>query len=83
MLSGIDQNVLDQLLRTETTDDIPEDAIFMATATLGESTKAAVAAAEAWLAEQESDDAPAELAGAGTTPEADIPDPSDNNREEA
>ena len=52
MLSGVHENVRDQLLKTETTEDIPEDAIFMATATLGESTRAAVAAAEVWLAEQ-------------------------------
>jgi len=57
MLSGIHENVLAQLLRTETTEDIPEDAIFMATPTVGESTKAALAAAEAWLAEQGDDEA--------------------------
>ena len=50
MLSGVRQNVLDQLLRTETTEVIPEDRIFMATDTLGESTKDALAAANAWLA---------------------------------
>jgi SulP family sulfate permease len=60
MMSGIHENVLEQLLRTETTESIPEDALFMATATLGESTRAAVAAAEAWLAEQEPDEVAAE-----------------------
>jgi SulP family sulfate permease len=52
MLSGVHENMKEQLLRTETTESIPEDSIFMATATLGESTRAAVAAAEVWLAEQ-------------------------------
>jgi SulP family sulfate permease len=66
MLSGVHENVLEQLLRTETTESIPDDAIFMATTTIGESTKAALAAAEAWLAaeaqlaEQESSEATAE-----------------------
>ena len=49
MLSGVHENVHDQLLRTETTESVPEDAIHMATNILGESTKAAVAAAQAWL----------------------------------
>jgi SulP family sulfate permease len=51
MLSGVSQNVLDQLLRTETTESIPEDIIFMATDTLGESTRDALTAANAWLAQ--------------------------------
>jgi SulP family sulfate permease len=51
MLSGVSQNVLDQILRTETTESVPEDSIFMATDTLGESTRDALAAAEAWLAQ--------------------------------
>jgi SulP family sulfate permease len=55
MLSGVHEKVRDQLYRTETTEDIPEDAIFMATPTVGESTKVALAAAEAWLAEQGDD----------------------------
>jgi SulP family sulfate permease len=50
MMSGVHENVKEQLLRTETTESIPEDAIFMATATLGESTRAAMAAAQEWLA---------------------------------
>jgi SulP family sulfate permease len=57
MLSGIHDKVMEQLLRTETTESIPEDSIYMATPTLGESTRAAVAAAEAWLAEQGDDEA--------------------------
>jgi len=60
MLSGVGQNVLDQMLRTETTESVPEENIFMATDTLGESTKTALEAAEAWLAqapdEQETQD---------------------------
>lgn len=53
MLSGVHENVLAQLLRTETTESIPEDAIHMATDILGESTKEAMATAQAWLAERE------------------------------
>jgi SulP family sulfate permease len=78
MLSGIHEDVLAQLLRTETTEDIPEDAIFMATPTVGESTKAAVAAAEAWLAEQKSDEA-----AAATNPAAGQHELSDHSEEEA
>ena len=51
MLSGVSQNVLDQILRTETTESVPEDSIFMATDTLGESTRDALSAAHKWLAE--------------------------------
>jgi hypothetical protein len=54
-----------QLERTETTESIPEDAIFMATKIVGESTRAAVAAAEAWLAEQEPSEAAVEAAAVG------------------
>ncbi len=52
MLSGVSESVLDQLLRTETTQAIPEDAIHMATNTLGASTKAAIDAARTWQTEQ-------------------------------
>ena len=45
--------VLAQLLRTETTESIPEDAIYMATDILGESTNTAYASAQAWLAKEE------------------------------
>lgn len=55
MLSGVNETVMDQLQRTETTEVIPEDAIFMATDTLGESTQQALAAAEKWIASTESD----------------------------
>lgn len=51
MLSGVGQNLLDQLRRTETTKSVPEDNIFMATDTLGESTRNALSVAHAWLAE--------------------------------
>jgi SulP family sulfate permease len=53
LLSGVNETVLEQLRRTETTEDVPEDAIFMATATIGESTRAAAAAAREWLALEE------------------------------
>lgn len=54
MLSGVHQNVLDQLLRTETTESVPEDAIYEATDILGESTKIAMVTAQAWLDAKES-----------------------------
>ena len=53
MLSGLSESVLDQLLRTETTEVIPEAAIHMATPTLGESTKAALDAARTWQWERD------------------------------
>jgi SulP family sulfate permease len=53
MLSGVHPKVKDQLQRTETTEDIPEEIIFMATPVLGESTKAALAAAQEWLARED------------------------------
>jgi SulP family sulfate permease len=56
MLSGVHEDVLAQIQRTETTESVPEDAIYMATPTLGESTRAALSAAEAWLAGQAADD---------------------------
>jgi len=52
VLSGVSQNVLNQLIRTETTESVPEDSVFMATDTLGESTKAALSAASKWLTEE-------------------------------
>lgn len=60
MLSGVSESVLDQLLRTETTKAIPEDAIHMATSTLGESTKAALDAARKWQEEHEEGNAATE-----------------------
>ena len=53
MLSGLSESVLDQLLRTETTEAIREAAIHMATPTLGESTKAALDAARTWQWERD------------------------------
>ena len=50
MLSGVSEEVLAQLLRTETHETVPLEDIFMATPVLGESTRAALAAAEAWQA---------------------------------
>ena len=51
ILSGVSEKVKEQLDKTETTETIPEEDIFMATNKLGASTKAAIEAAEAWLAE--------------------------------
>ena len=53
MLAGVHPKVKEQLQRTETTEDIPEEIIFMATPILGESTKSAVAAAKDWLARED------------------------------
>ena len=49
MLSGVTQNVWDQLARTETFETIPEEDIFLANETLGGSTKQAMSAAQSWL----------------------------------
>jgi SulP family sulfate permease len=51
MLSGVHEHVREQLMRTETTEDIPEDGIHMATDTLGASTSEALTAARKWLEE--------------------------------
>ncbi len=48
ILSGVSQNVREQLERTETFEMIPEADVFMAEETLGGSTKKAMVAAEAW-----------------------------------
>jgi hypothetical protein len=53
MLSDVHENVKAQLLRTETTEAIPEDSMFMATDVLGASTREALAAAQMWLANKE------------------------------
>lgn len=50
MLSGVHDNVMAQLERTETTDDVPVEDIFLATPRMGESTLQALAAADAWRA---------------------------------
>ena len=52
ILSGVSEMVKEQLDRTETTETIPEGDIFMACSKLGASTKAAIRAAEIWLAEE-------------------------------
>ena len=70
MLSGVHETVLEQLRRTETTDDIPEEAIYMATAVIGESTRAAMAGAQEWLASEEE---------AGETAAVEPEDASDQN----
>jgi SulP family sulfate permease len=54
MMSGVTDKVREQLLVTETTDDIPAEDLFMATEVLGESTLAAMAAAQQWLDETRS-----------------------------
>jgi hypothetical protein len=51
MLAGVGTHVLEQLRKTETTETIPEEDIFMATDTLGGATVKALAAAEKWLEE--------------------------------
>jgi SulP family sulfate permease len=55
MLSGVGDHVLDQIRKTETTDTIPEDDIYVATDVLGEATLRALADAERWLAEDPGD----------------------------
>jgi hypothetical protein len=51
ILAGVSEHVLEQIRKTETTESIPEDDIFMATDTLGGATVAALAAAKKWLEE--------------------------------
>ena len=51
MLSGVSQNVWDQLARTETFETIPEADVYLTEEILGGSTKRAMADAEAWLAQ--------------------------------
>ncbi len=48
-LSGVSQNVWDQLARTETFETIPEADVFMIEETMGGSTKKAISAAAEWL----------------------------------
>ena len=78
MLSGVHEDLMAQLARTETTESIPEDAIHMATPVLGESTREALAVAEAWLAKQKSDEATV-----ATTTTAGPHSSSDHSEEEA
>jgi SulP family sulfate permease len=49
MLCGVSEGVRERLERTETTDTIPPEDIFMADDTLGSSTRRALAAAQQWL----------------------------------
>ncbi len=51
MLSGVSQNVWEQLDRTETFETIPQEDVFLAEELLGGSTTKAMAAAEDWLAQ--------------------------------
>jgi SulP family sulfate permease len=51
ILSGVSERVWDQLARTETFDTIAEEDVFRAEETLGSSTKQAMTAAHAWLAQ--------------------------------
>jgi SulP family sulfate permease len=51
MLSGVSERVKEQLDKTETTETVPEEDIFMASSVLGASTRAAIRSAETWLAE--------------------------------
>jgi hypothetical protein len=51
MLAGVGEHVIEQLRKTETTETILEEDIFMATDTLGGATVEALAAAEKWLEE--------------------------------
>lgn len=50
ILSGVSEKVKEQLDRTETTEMIPEVDIFLSSGRLGGSTKAAIEAANRWLA---------------------------------
>ena len=52
MLSGVSQNVWDQLDRTETFETIPESDVFMADETLGNATRQASVEASEWLARE-------------------------------
>jgi SulP family sulfate permease len=49
MLSGLSQNVWDQLERTETFEALPESDVFLADEILGGSTKQAFSTAQDWL----------------------------------
>ncbi len=49
ILSGVSQNVWDQLARTETFETIPEADVYLTQETLGGSTKQAMVDGQAWL----------------------------------
>ena len=75
VLSGVSQHVLDQLLKTETTESVPEDSIFMATDTLGESTRDALAGANVWLSEAIAQVETNESQRLGPSPDSDSGEP--------
>jgi SulP family sulfate permease len=52
MLAGVSEHVMEQLVKTETFETIPQEDVFLAKDTLGRSTLDAMAAAELWLAEK-------------------------------
>ena len=52
ILAGVGEHVMEQLRKTETTETIAEEDIFMATDTLGAATIEALAAADKWLEKQ-------------------------------
>ena len=56
MQAGVSDQVMAQLRKTETTDTIAEGDIFLETATLGQATQAATAAAERWIRRQQRED---------------------------
>jgi SulP family sulfate permease len=49
LLCGVSEGVRERLERTETTETIPEEDIFMADDIVGSSTRRALAAAQQWL----------------------------------
>jgi hypothetical protein len=51
MITGVTEEVTEQLTRTETTDRIPEEDVFLAGDTLGTSTEKARASASTWQEE--------------------------------
>jgi SulP family sulfate permease len=52
MLAGVSEHVMEQLVKTETFETIPQEDVFLTKDTLGRSTLDAMAAAELWLAEK-------------------------------
>lgn len=56
MLVGLNEHVLEQLQKTDTLDLIGEENVFLAKARFGEALEDAMAAAEQWIAEQETAD---------------------------
>ncbi len=52
LMSGVSEKVKQQLVITETTETIAEEDLYMATPVIGESTRAALDAAQAWIAQE-------------------------------